>query len=233
MNNLLEQLHNQGKVWSANQTSAKKKAVDTGYALLNHYLQGGFPQEGVIEIQSPVGIGEIRLLLPYIEKLVALDKKAHREERQLVFIAPPAHLNALMFIQQNFALERLLIIASQCDKDALWAAEQCLKSGCCLMVFLWQQSFLIHQIKRLKQAANTGKAVHIIFRSHHSVDFCLPVSMTLALSPHAQGLKIHIKKQLAGWPCEPFVLDMCQQWPSLTQLPIATNVVPLSVAKIG
>ena len=230
---LLDQLKNQGKLWSANQTTINEQRIDSGYKILNQQLMGGLPYKGVVEIQSLMGIGELRLLLPYIENLIAFDRAACLAERQIVFIAPPAHVNAVTFIQQRLGLERLLVIASQCDKDALWAAEQCLKSGCCLMVFLWQQQFLSHQIKRLKQAAITGQAVHVIFRSHQCLDFCLPVSLTLALFPHHQGLEVHIKKQLGGWPSQPFIVDMQQQWPELTQPPVINNVVPLSVAKIG
>ena len=232
-NNLLEQLKDQGKLWSANQTTTSEQRIDSGYKRLNQHLMGGFPYQGVIEVQSLMGIGELRLLLPYIENLIAFDRVACHADRQIVFIAPPAHVNAVTFIQQKLGLERILVIASQCDKDALWAAEQCLKSGCCLMVLLWQQHFLSHQIKRLKQAALTGQAVHVIFRSHQCLDFCLPVSLSLALFPHEQGLEVHIKKQLSGWPCQPFIVDMQYQWPELTQTPVVNNIVPLSVAKIG
>jgi hypothetical protein len=140
-----------------------------------------------------------------------------------------------MLLQASIPLDNLLIISSQEPEESLWAAEQCLKSGCCFAVLLWQQLLAVHQVKRLKQAAMTGSAVQIIFRSPHSVDLALPVSLSVALEAQPTGIKVKVKKQLGGWPCKPFVVNMHKQWPSLTSATDSTSdgvisnvVVPLS-----
>jgi cell division inhibitor SulA len=237
MNKLLKQLHHQGKIWPAAQVEKVLATVDSGYSELNKQLHGGLPKQGVIEVQSLSGIGELRLFLPYLLNLLQVERESQQQTRQLILIAPPAQVNALMLFQASIPLENLLVISSQKPEESLWAAEQCLKSGCCFAVFLWQQLLAVHQVKRLKQAAVTGNAVQVIFRSPYSVDLALPVSLSLALEAQPSGLKVNIKKQLGGWPCQPFVIDMHEQWPSLTQPAIVANainnVVPLSVVKVS
>ncbi|MGB1263205.1 MAG: translesion DNA synthesis-associated protein ImuA [Cognaticolwellia sp.] len=215
MNKVLKTLHHQGKIWSADQVQNVVETIDSGYPELNKNLHGGLPRYGVIEVQTINGIGELRLFLPYLLNLLQAESSQDQQTRQMVFIAPPAQINALMLLQASIPLENLLIIASQKPEESLWAAEQCLKSGCCFAVLLWQQLLAVHQLKRLKQAATTGNAVQIIFRSPHSIDLALPVSLSLGLEAQPTGLKIQVKKQLGGWPCSPFVLDMRKQWPSL------------------
>jgi cell division inhibitor SulA len=237
MNKMLKQLHHQGKIWSADQVKNVVETIDSGYPELNQNLNGGLPRQGVIEVQTINGIGELRLFLPYLLNLLQAELAQHQQSRQIVFIAPPAQVNALMLLQASIPLENLLIISSQKPEESLWAAEQCLKSGCCFAVLLWQQFLAVHQVKRLKQAAVTGNAVQIIFRSPHSVNLALPVSLSVALEAKPIGIKVSVKKQLGGWPCKPFVVNMRKQWPSLTKANasdsasngvISNVVVPLS-----
>lgn len=237
MNKMLKQLHNQGKVWSADKIQAVVETIDSGYPEINQHLHGGLPREGVIEVQTINGIGELRLFLPFLLNLLQLERAARQHTRQIVFIAPPAQINALMLLQAAIPLDNLLIISSQKPQESLWAAEQCLKSGCCFAVLLWHQFLTVHQVKRLKQAATTGSAVQIIFRSPHSVNLALPVSLSLALEAQPIGLKIQVKKQLGGWPCQTFTVNMHQHWPNLAEAnvePCKSNgvlsnvVVPLS-----
>lgn len=233
MNKLLKQLHRQGQIWPAAQVQNIVETVDSGYQELNHNLHGGFPRQGLIEVQSLSGIGELRLFLPYLLNLLKIEEQEQQKARKMVFIAPPAQVNAAMFLQACIPLENLLVISSEKSAESLWAAEQCLKSGCCFAVLLWQQLLAVHQVKRLKQAALIGSAVQVIFRSPLSIDLALPVSLSLGLEPQPCGLKVSVKKQLGGWPCVPFLLNMHQQWPSLTEPPMLNNVVPLSGVKVG
>lgn len=240
MNKMLKQLHHQGKIWSADQIQNVVETIDSGYPEINKHLHGGLPRQGVIEVQTINGIGELRLFLPYLLNLLQAELAQHQQTRQLVFIAPPAQVSALMLLQASIPLENLLIISSQKSEESLWAAEQCLKSGCCFAVLLWQQLLAVHQVKRLKQAATTGNAIQIIFRSPHCIDLALPVSLSLALEAQPEGLKVQVKKQLGGWPCQAFTVDMHKQWPNLAEASVDTChsngvlsnvVVPLSSAQ--
>ena len=239
MNKMLKQLHHQGKIWSANQVQSVVETIDSGYQEINQHLHGGLPRQGIIEVQTINGIGELRLFLPYLLNLLQTELAQH-QARQIVFIAPPAQVNALMLLQASIPLDNLLIISSQKSEESLWAAEQCLKSGCCFAVLLWQQLLAVHQVKRLKQAAVTGNAVQLIFRSPHSADLALPVSLSLALEAQPTGIKIKVKKQRGARPCKPFIVNMHKQWPSLVTKSsnsaddfINNVVVPLSSSQMN
>jgi len=228
MNKMLKKLQQRGDVWSAAQVDNSYAMIDSGYQTLNRHLKGGLPKNGVIEVQSIAGIGELRLFMPFLLQLTQ-DNASHA--RKIVLIAPPGQVNALMFAQQGISPELVIIIEAFESTEALWAAEQCLKSGSCVAVLLWQQALAVHQVKRLKQAALQGDAVQVLFRAKQCLDVPLPVSLSIVLSPHEQGLEVEIKKQQGHWPQQAFVLDMQAQWPCLTQVPLASNVVPLSTIK--
>lgn len=236
MNKAIKKLHQQGKIWSATKAQNTIASVDSGYQELNQHLHGGLPKKGVIEVQTLNGIGELRLFIPYLLNLLSAEKANNKHIRQIVFIAPPAQVNALMLLKHAIPLECLLIISSEHADESLWAAEQCLKSGCCFAVLLWQQLLAAHQVKRLKQAAITGDAVQIIFRSPERLNVNLPVSLSLSLEAKPIGLKVNVIKQKGGWPCQPFTVDMRQLWPMFTDKQQVTNedkmkvnnVVPLS-----
>jgi len=228
MHELIQNLHSKQLIWKGNRVEVPREFHCTGFSELDHRLGGGFPTSGVIDIQSPQGIGELRLLMPFVQKQAS--------ERLFVLINPPGYLCAEYLYAQGISPSQVLLLYPDSPQHALWAAEQCLKSGSCFAVLLWQQEIAVHQVKRLKQAALQGDAVQLLFRAKQCLDVPLPVSLSLALSPHQQGLAIEIKKQQGHWPQQAFVLDMQTQWPCLTQVPLANNVVPLSAmkaAKVG
>jgi cell division inhibitor SulA len=227
MNTLLEQLKNKRLVWQANQQDIIATTDSTGYKELDHALHGGFPQQGVIDIDSPLGIGEIRLLLP------ALRARQQQTNRQLVFIAAPMQINGEMFAEAGLSLEHILIVQPETPEHALWSAEQCLKSGCCHSVLLWHQQLEIAQAKRLQLAAEQGDALHILFRHKSQLAISLPVNLAMQLSPHDQGLSVRITKRKGGWPDNPFHLDMTTAWPALTRINHVDNVIRLPQSKVS
>ncbi|MFA0070006.1 recombinase RecA, partial [Vibrio breoganii] len=44
-----------------------------------------------------------------------------------------------------------------------------------------------------------------------------PVSLSMKLSAHAQGLKVEVTKRKGSWSYGSFILDMSHNWPLLTQ----------------
>ena len=220
MNTILEQLKNKRLLWQAKQQSADNLPLEsTGYPELDQALQGGFPQTGVVDLHSPVGIGELRLLLP------ALSARHQREHRMLVFIAPLMQLNGEMLAHYGFDLNQVLILKPNSPSEALWSAEQCLKSGICHSVLLWHNDLDVAQVKRLQLAAEKGDAVQFMFRSHPRMQIPLPVTLAMRLSAQKQGLAVQITKRKGGWPSEQFHLSMQRQWPQLTVVESYDNVV--------
>lgn len=231
MNKIIEKLQAQNKLWLANEHAILNTSsiISSGYDALDQKLGGGMPDNSVIELQTINGIGELRLLLPYLRAKII-------EQKSIVFIAPPAQISSQMLLRQQIPLAQTLIVNSTDSAQSLWSAEQCLKSGCVGGVLLWQNYFSISQVKRLKLAAEQGAASLFILRGQPQLSLSLPVNLCLNLKPHPLGLTIKINKQLGRWPSSAFILDMRQQWPELTQSqprqPISANVIQLKQRKI-
>ena len=49
-------------------------------------------------------------------------------------------------------------------RDALWAAEQILRSGCCGALLLWQQHVRSEALRRLHLAAQSGETLFCLMR---------------------------------------------------------------------
>ena len=68
MNSTLEYLKNKQLIWHATQAKETTGLDSSGFVELDEQLGGGLPEQGLVDIQSPVGIGELRLLLPYLKQ---------------------------------------------------------------------------------------------------------------------------------------------------------------------
>ncbi|PTO58396.1 translesion DNA synthesis-associated protein ImuA [Vibrio splendidus] len=209
MHELIKNLQNRQLIWTGLQSTTQGSTTSTGYSQLDKQLDGGFPTHGVIEVESQQGIGELRLLTPYLAQ--------QNSQKLAIFINPPGKICAEFFSSQGIELENILVIQPQRDLDALWAAERCLKSGACHSVLLWGADLEIHQTKRLQAASETGKCLQFHFKATSHNQLSLPVSLSMKLSSHAQGLKVEVTKRKGSWSYGSFILDMSQNWPLLTE----------------
>ena len=225
MSTLIQQLRDKRLIWSATEQGQKSKGVrHQGYPELDKRLTDGFPTHGMMEIASALGVGELRLVLPYLKSLM-------EDGRLMVFIAPPCQVNATMLLAYGIPLSQCLLLTPESDTEALWCAEQCLRSGACSSVILWQQQLQIHQAKRLHHAAEKSHTLHILFHPPATQKLSLPIPFRLSLKAVSEGVKVTVERQKRGWPIPSFIVNMRQQWPSQTaQLPY-TNVVSINHAK--
>ncbi|MEZ8169958.1 translesion DNA synthesis-associated protein ImuA [Vibrio tasmaniensis 1F-187] len=215
MHELIKNLQDRQLIWTGLQSTTQGSTTSTGYPQLDKQLDGGFPTHGVIEVESQQGIGELRLLTPYLAQ--------QKSQKLAIFINPPGKICAEFFSSQGIELENILVIQPQRDLDALWAAEQCLKSGACHSVLLWGADLEIHQTKRLQAASETGKCLQFHFKTTSHNQLSLPVSLSMKLSSHVQGLKVEVTKRKGSWSYGSFILDMNQNWPLLTEKVIDEN----------
>ncbi|WP_135443414.1 translesion DNA synthesis-associated protein ImuA [Vibrio tasmaniensis] len=215
MHELIKNLQDRQLIWTGLQSTTQGSTTSTGYPQLDKQLDGGFPTHGVIEVESQQGIGELRLLTPYLAQ--------QKSQKLAIFINPPGKICAEFFSNQGIELENILVIQPQRDLDALWAAEQCLKSGACHSVLLWGADLEIHQTKRLQAASETGKCLQFHFKTTSHNQLSLPVSLSMKLSSHIQGLKVEVTKRKGSWSYGSFILDMNQNWPLLTEKVIDEN----------
>lgn len=206
MYELIEHLKNKHWLWQGSETKYEQSSHSTGFNTLDDKLAGGFPPHGVVEIQSLSGIGELRLIYPYLKQ---------HDKRLTVFINPPGIVQAESLKCEGINLEHVLVLTPKNHKEALWAAEQCLKSGACCQVLLWQDKLEVHQVRRLNVASETGNCLQFLFRSPQESVFSLPVSLSLSLQADPQGLQISVPKRKGGWPLSAFKLSMYESWPNL------------------
>lgn len=220
MHDLINQLKDKHLIWQGYKHSSATEYLPTGFDTLDEKLGGGFPRHGVVEIQSQLGIGELRLLSPHI--------KSNRSEKVSVFIHPPGQVSAEQLSYVGIEQDKVLIIIPSSAKEALWAAEQCLKSGVCSNVLLWHCSLEVHQARRLQVASEQGDCVFFIFKTWQRHTLSLPVSLSMTLLPHPAGLSVRITKRKGGWPQGSFVVDMQDYHPELTLAPTQfAEVLPL------
>ena len=215
MNPILHDLQNKQWLWSGAQAkqSTSQVKLQTGYENLDSVLSGGFPQAGMLHIESALGCGEMRLMLSILQKAGgAANNKAsspsdftHTKRKLYVFINPPYELNAEFLLSQNIDLSQLVLInANKTQTDALWSAEQCLKSGACYAVFVWQSQLKHSQIRKLELAAQQGASYCIwldAINSHQQAapKHNLPLSLSLSISRENEILCVKINKQKRGW----------------------------------
>jgi protein ImuA len=212
----VSELKASGQIWSLHDQVSPKEIFSTGFTELDQALQGGFPAHTVIELHGPTGIGELRLLLPGLTRPFA-------REQLLVLISPPTFIGSQMLQNAGFSLTQILVLHPSTAQDAFWAAEQCLKSGCCGSVLLWQSALSIAQLKRLQLCAQDGLASLFIFRGQRQSQLSLPVALSLQLSPALSGIQVQVLKRRGGWPVAPILVDMTKRWPRLSVSENAAN----------
>jgi protein ImuA len=136
------------------------RSVDTGYAVLSAELPGGgWPIGALVEllVQQP-GVGEIRLLQPALSAV---------SKRPVALIQPPHVPNALAFSYLGLPADTLMRISAPKAADALWSAEQILRTGSCGALLLWQTHSRPDALRRLLPDQNE-KGLRLATRLPHS-----------------------------------------------------------------
>lgn len=79
--------------------------------------------------------------------------------------------------------------------QALWAAEQALRSGSCACVLIWPDSISFTQSKRLQLAAEEGQGLVILFRSLQVIGQASVACLRLSIQQQVAGLRVNLLKQ--------------------------------------
>ncbi len=230
MQDIIQHLKSQHLVWQANLTKADSYQFlnSSGFPELDTLLGGGFPPHGVVEMESIGSIGELRLLAPYLKS--SLDKGV------TAFIQPPALMNSLFLHSIGLNINRVWIITPEQQRDALWAAEQCLKSGACSNVLLWQDELEIHQVKRLQVASEQGACPLFMLKPNMTNRLSLPVSLSLKLQGSDQGVRVEVLKRKGGWSKGNVDINFQRHYPQLvapTKGRIPSTVIHFPLANQG
>lgn len=178
----LEGLLDQRRLWRGRVTTKTGGLQPTGHADLDAVLpSGGWPASALCEILLPAhGCGELQLLWPSLARLTSSGER-------VVLVGPPHVPYAPAWQAAGVDLRQLSVIAAQ-GKDALWAAEQCLRSGSCGAVLCWPAQADDKALRRLQVAAESGQTLAFA---------CRPQAVAVNASPAA--LRLVIELQPAQW----------------------------------
>ena len=171
------------RVWRGRLAAAAAGAQPTGHAGLDAVLpSGGWPEAALSELLIPAdGVGELQLLWPTLARL-------SQAGEHIVLVAPPYLPFAPAWRQAGVDLGRLQVVRAGTSRDALWATEQCLRSGSCGAVLCWPLGADDRALRRLQVAAASGRTLAFATRS-----------LAVAIHPSPAALRIAIDAAPAQW----------------------------------
>ncbi|MDQ3206874.1 MAG: translesion DNA synthesis-associated protein ImuA, partial [Pseudomonadota bacterium] len=143
----LDSLLETRRVWRGQPSARAPSKQPTGFAALDEALPDhGWPEAALTELLLPAdGVGELRLLWPTLARL-------SQGDGMIALVAPPYLPFAAAWAQAGLRMDRLQVIRADA-RDALWAAEQCLRSAVCGAVLCWPQQANDRALRRLQVAA--------------------------------------------------------------------------------
>ncbi|OLU22387.1 DNA lesion error-prone repair protein ImuA [Pseudomonas sp. PA15(2017)] len=198
----IDHLLNERRIWRGQGIVAPSGHQPTGHAELDAALPGGgWPEAALSEllVEAP-GIGELRVVLATLARLSAAGER-------VVLVAPPYLPYPSAWSAVGVEMKQVALIQASA-RDALWAAEQCLRSGSCAAVVLWPQRADDRALRRLQIAAETGQTLAFAYRPLHEARNPSPAALRLTIQ--AQPAQVRVLKcrggqapartfQLSGW----------------------------------
>ncbi|MCY0916220.1 translesion DNA synthesis-associated protein ImuA [Massilia antarctica] len=182
-----EQLH--PALWRASQLArSAARCVDTGHPALSNQLPGGgWPMGVLIDLLvQQAGIGEVRLLAPALVQVA---------KRRVVLLQPPHAPQTLALAGLGLAASEVLWVKSKSGPDALWAAEQILRSASCAALLFWSSHVRPESLRRLNLAAQAGETLFFMMRPIAAAQDASPAPLRLSLRPARGGIDVGFVKR--------------------------------------
>jgi protein ImuA len=209
----------QGRLWRGSSLSTSAHpTLPSGFAALDAELPGGgWPTRAVVELLSPqAGVLEWRLLAPGLQAWWAAQalpsaappglrpRKAAPGAtlRSLLLINPPhtPHLPGLQAL--GLPPSALIWVSAGAPAEALWAAEQAIKSR--VAVLAWLPEARPEQIRRLQVSALSSDAPTFLMRPERAGQQSSAAPLRLVVKPgEGWDLQVHLLKRRGpaheGW----------------------------------
>lgn len=175
--------------------------ADSGHAVLARELPGGgWPLGQLTEILlAQNGSAELRLLAPALRQL---------GPRTIVLLTPPYQPQPLALAEAGLQPAQLLWLRCHKHLDALWAAEQILRSGSCGALLFWQAQIRSEALRRLHLATQASAALFFLMRPEQAAQQPSPAPLRISLRPMPQGLQLRILKRRGIQLDSPLLLDL-------------------------
>lgn len=172
------------RVWRGQPLPRQPSRQPTGFDWLDDALPcAGWPEAALTELLMPAdGIGELRLLWPTLARL-------SRQDGMIALIAPPYLPFAPAWANAGVQLGKLQVVRTA-PRDALWAAEQCLRSAACSAVLCWPQHADDRSLRRLQVAAETGQCLGFALRPARAAENPSPAALRIAIEADPAQLRV-------------------------------------------
>ncbi|MCB1724272.1 MAG: translesion DNA synthesis-associated protein ImuA [Gammaproteobacteria bacterium] len=193
----LDALKRSGALWRGRRSVLMAgRVLGSGWAVLDEVLGGGWPRAALVEVLGDAHLG-LSLLLPLLADLSL-------ESRWLTWVAPPYLPYAPALAARGIRVERVLLVQQVSDEQALWAAEQVLKSGACSLLLAWPdragaRGLDTARLRRLQLAAEQGDCTGVLFRPLRAVRQGSTAALRLRVRPAPLGLEVEVLKRRGGW----------------------------------
>lgn len=180
----LDALLDRRRVWKGRAMPQQAGHIATGHATLDALLPtGGWPEGALSEILlAAPGVGELQVLWPTLARLTAAGER-------VVLVAPPAIPYPQAWLAAGVDLRWLSVIQAT-GRDALWAAEQCLRSGSCGAVVSWPHKADDRALRRLQVAAETGQTLAFAYRPLAEAVNPSPAALRIAIDAQPAQLRV-------------------------------------------
>lgn len=207
-------------VWRGGELEhASLPSIPTGHDALDRELPGGgWPSGTLTEVlHDGVGIGEVSFLSGSLAR-------ATEGDRLIAWVNPPHLPYAPSLAQSGIPLERCLVIRPRDKEDALWAAEQALRSGACGAALLWLAHDDYAWLRRLQMAAQAGRSLAVLYRSTAAQKLSTPAHLRVMLDRGEGWLRVRIPKR-RGPPLDaPITLEIGRR----SVAPLASSISSLA-----
>jgi hypothetical protein len=210
----LEDLLQRHRVWRGGAIKSEIPAISSGYDLLDAPLPGrGWPSGALTEILgSQEATGELELLLPAVAALTWAGKR-------VAWLAPPHLPYAPALVASGVDLSQLAVVRAPRRRDALWAAEQILRAGCCHALLGWFRRAGYDELRRLAVAAESSPTCALLFRPPEAAAESSPACLRLALEPAGDALCVRILKRRGASAAVPLRLPVKRPFHALGRTP--------------
>ena len=192
----LEEILQCRPVWRGASLEQGLPGAPTGFDALDAALPGhGWPAGELTELLADArGIGELQLVLPVLRALTSAGKR-------IVWLAPPHMPYAPALFSAGLDLTQLAVVQPRRRSEALWAAEQVLRTGACHALLAWLPRLRYADLQRLALGAEQGRGLAFLFRPAATAREPSPAALRLALQSYAGELVVRILKR-RGAPTE-------------------------------
>ena len=198
---LAELLHNP-LLWRGDQLARADAVVSSGLVELDGELPGGgWPRGGLVELLADdQGIGELRLLLPALRRLVEAGE-------WIMLVAPPHIPYAPAFAGRGIDPSRVLVVAAAEEKQRWWAAEQVLRANSAGAVLFWPHTVNDQRLRRLQLVAQEGAALAFMFTGTARAAQPSPAPLRIRLAAQAAQLRVDVFKRRGSVMTRPLLPD--------------------------